>query len=103
MGSGSRQGREMRSEMSDEEIIAYALSLDEHSAPEPLSWNLHKELATRLHAAIARTRQYKCERCGHEWFSRSGARPRICPRCKSAWWDTPKGDVVRKFAPMEAK
>jgi hypothetical protein len=44
----------------------------------------------------------KCERCGHEWIARrsqnlpSGVslaelpKPRMCPRCKSAWWDTPK-------------
>jgi hypothetical protein len=45
---------------------------------------------------------YRCERCQHEWVPR-GARntepkkgkkgeepkPRICPKCKSAWWDVP--------------
>lgn len=47
---------------------------------------------------------YRCERCGHEWIARSprngpagkpGAKqpkPRICPKCKSAWWDTPKAE-----------
>jgi hypothetical protein len=45
---------------------------------------------------------YRCERCGHEWVARgahqsdprakkkSEAKPRICPKCKSAWWDVPK-------------
>lgn len=44
---------------------------------------------------------YRCERCGHEWVARSSRNatptkrskpttPRICPKCKSAWWDTPK-------------
>lgn len=39
---------------------------------------------------------YRCERCGHEWVPRGSknapldTRPRICPKCKTAWWDTPK-------------
>jgi predicted Zn-ribbon and HTH transcriptional regulator len=44
---------------------------------------------------------YRCERCGHEWCARKsknapeqGGPPKICPKCKSAWWDTPKrGDA----------
>lgn len=34
--------------------------------------------------------RYKCLRCGHEWIPRSDERPRICPKCKSAYWDKPK-------------
>lgn len=47
---------------------------------------------------------FRCERCGHEWIARqprSGPskppkkgskppKPRQCPHCKSAWWDTPR-------------
>jgi predicted Zn-ribbon and HTH transcriptional regulator len=35
---------------------------------------------------------YQCERCGHKWVPREvgGDRPRVCPRCKSAYWDIPK-------------
>ena len=33
---------------------------------------------------------HKCERCGHEWVPRPGDTPRICPKCKSARWDTPR-------------
>ena len=33
---------------------------------------------------------YRCERCGHEWVPRTGAVPRVCPKCKSAYWDVPK-------------
>ena len=33
---------------------------------------------------------FKCLRCGHEWVPRAGETPRVCPKCKSAWWDTPK-------------
>lgn len=42
---------------------------------------------------------YRCERCGHEWVARAARnaptkkgeapRPRLCPKCKSAWWDVP--------------
>jgi predicted Zn-ribbon and HTH transcriptional regulator len=44
----------------------------------------------------------RCERCGHEWIARRSRnlgseesleelpKPRMCPRCKSAWWDTPR-------------
>ncbi len=31
--------------------------------------------------------EYTCERCGHVWVPRKAERPRICPHCKSAWWD----------------
>jgi predicted Zn-ribbon and HTH transcriptional regulator len=30
---------------------------------------------------------YKCERCGHVWVPREHERPRVCPKCKSAYWD----------------
>jgi hypothetical protein len=39
---------------------------------------------------------YKCERCGHEWSPRNEKRePRVCPNCKSPYWNVPK-----KQAPM---
>lgn len=36
---------------------------------------------------------FKCLRCGHTWVPRAGEAPRVCPKCKSAWWDTPKKRV----------
>ena len=40
---------------------------------------------------------FKCERCGHTWAPRQALDsgepipvPRVCPKCKSAWWDVPK-------------
>ncbi len=36
---------------------------------------------------------YRCERCDHEWLPRqrdNGDTPRICPKCKSAYWDRPR-------------
>ena len=40
-------------------------------------------------------KQYTCERCNHTWLPRTFERPRICPRCKSAWWDTVKTKVSK--------
>jgi len=34
---------------------------------------------------------YRCERCGHEWLPReTGQEPRVCPRCKSPYWNRPR-------------
>ena len=33
---------------------------------------------------------YKCERCGHEWVPRKAQEPKVCPKCKSPYWDVPK-------------
>jgi len=32
---------------------------------------------------------YRC-RCGHEWLKRGDLEPRVCPKCKSTRWDSPK-------------
>jgi predicted Zn-ribbon and HTH transcriptional regulator len=33
---------------------------------------------------------YRCERCGHEWVPRINQPPRVCPKCKSPYWDRPR-------------
>lgn len=33
---------------------------------------------------------WRCHRCEHEWLPREDRRPRVCPRCKSPYWDTPR-------------
>jgi len=34
---------------------------------------------------------YRCERCEHEWLPREkGKDPKVCPKCKSPYWDTPR-------------
>ena len=37
-------------------------------------------------------KKHKCKRCGYTWISRlyNGGKPKCCPRCKSAKWETPK-------------
>lgn len=33
----------------------------------------------------------KCYRCGHEWISsQKNQIPKVCPKCKSPYWDRPK-------------
>ena len=32
----------------------------------------------------------KCLRCNHTWYQRTPAKPRICPKCKSAYWNVPR-------------
>ena len=42
---------------------------------------------------------YRCDRCGHEWLPRDKRQdPKVCPRCKSPYWNTP-----RKVAAKPAK
>ena len=33
---------------------------------------------------------YKCLRCSNIWVPRSKKYPKVCPKCKSAYWDTHK-------------
>jgi DNA-directed RNA polymerase subunit RPC12/RpoP len=35
---------------------------------------------------------YRCQRCGHEWLPRKNSKgePKVCPKCKSPYWNTPK-------------
>ena len=36
---------------------------------------------------------YRCERCSHEWVPRerdNETEPRVCPKCKSPYWNTPR-------------
>lgn len=35
---------------------------------------------------------FRCERCNHLWFPRdSNTIPRVCPKCKSPYWDVLRG------------
>lgn len=38
---------------------------------------------------------YRCERCGDEWRPRkSDEVPKVCPKCKSAYWKSPRKDAA---------
>lgn len=34
--------------------------------------------------------EYTCERCTHKWIPRRQEKPRVCPKCKSPYWDKKK-------------
>jgi hypothetical protein len=34
-------------------------------------------------------RKLHCHRCGYKWVPRV-EKIRVCPKCKSPWWDKPK-------------
>ncbi len=33
---------------------------------------------------------FRCYRCTHEWIARGSKDPKVCPKCKSPYWDTPR-------------
>ena len=37
-----------------------------------------------------------CQRCGHSWIPRRPQKPRVCPTCRSPYWDRPRKEVTRK-------
>jgi rubrerythrin len=37
---------------------------------------------------MPKLRIVKCLRCGHEWATKG--QPRVCPKCKSPYWNVPK-------------
>ena len=39
---------------------------------------------------------YKCERCEHKWIPRKKEYPILCPNCKSAYWDKPRKNHIKK-------
>lgn len=40
---------------------------------------------------------YKCERCEHVWLPRNTDKePRVCPKCKSPYWNTPRKQNTSK-------
>ena len=39
-----------------------------------------------------------CKRCGHHWRIRFPREPKVCPECKSPYWDSDyvRGNMVKK-------
>lgn len=33
---------------------------------------------------------FSCERCDYKWIPRKKDYPRVCPKCKSPYWDKPR-------------
>lgn len=41
---------------------------------------------------------FHCERCSHEWLGKTQKKiPRVCPKCKSPYWDEPKRKVMMTY------
>ncbi len=40
---------------------------------------------------------YSCIRCNYKWFPRSKSKPKVCPKCKSAYWNTPRRRDILKI------
>jgi len=39
---------------------------------------------------------WRCERCAHEWFPRDKvSEPKVCPKCKSPYWDRPRKNAKK--------
>lgn len=36
------------------------------------------------------TMTLKCVKCGHVWYRRSSIKPKVCPKCKTTWWEKAK-------------
>jgi Zn finger protein HypA/HybF involved in hydrogenase expression len=40
---------------------------------------------------------FRCERCSHEWVPREKEQePRVCPKCKSPYWNVPRRKPKRR-------
>ncbi len=39
---------------------------------------------------------YQCERCSHKWVPREEESPKVCPKCKSPYWNTPRKLATKK-------
>lgn len=47
---------------------------------------------------------FGCERCKHEWVPRKREDPpRVCPRCKSPYWDLPRRDQAEPLVEQRPK
>lgn len=33
---------------------------------------------------------YRCERCDYQWIPRLKSYPKVCPHCKTPYWDKPR-------------
>lgn len=39
---------------------------------------------------------FQCERCNHKWVPRENEVPRVCPKCKSPYWNAPRKIGIKK-------
>ena len=47
---------------------------------------------------------YRCDRCGHEWVPRDFSNlPKVCPKCKSPYWNVPKRESAMTYEEFRDK
>lgn len=39
--------------------------------------------------------ELKCKRCSHEWVQRTLNLPKVCPRCKSPYWNKERRKQIK--------
>ncbi len=60
--------------------------------------NLRENLAKKeVAGANVNLIGHKCYRCDHEWLPHNkDILPKVCPKCKSPYWDKPRKRVKKK-------
>ena len=48
-------------------------------------------------------RELTCLRCDHMWFPRTPEPPKVCPKCKSPYWNKEKVRLTVKGRPKVSK
>ena len=38
--------------------------------------------------------EFRCSRCGHEWRGRTTGAPKVCPVCKSPYWNRARDPMI---------
>ncbi len=53
-------------------------------------------IQNRVSMASVKLDGFLCERCDHTWIARAQTtdKPRVCPKCKSPYWDTPRKNEI---------
>ena len=39
----------------------------------------------------------RCKRCNHEWIQRDIKLPKVCPRCKSPYWNKERRKQIKDY------
>ena len=47
--------------------------------------------------------KWNCLRCGHTWIPRRDARPIVCPKCKSPYYDMTKRESTQIDVPEKGR
>ena len=68
--------------------LSHETSIHKPTTVVNLTWC--RSLCIILAMAALTIAKITCLRCAHQWYPRSPELPRLCPKCTSAYWDTPR-------------